>query len=549
MASDRLGQNLTAQNNALHDAIIEICRQMRGLGHNALHGNNAGLAMVAQTFLPDEVPSVELNGSDSAPVGDTQPAQVQDDDSNWWDQASLPSPHSSSPRQGHYNPWSAFVPSEDQNPRVAPSTSINLEPSSASEDHSPQVVPSASIEPFASVPSEGPSPQEVLFTPGSSIPRTPNTAIRRKPVGQTPHSPGGVSSPAIRRRRWLRNLGLDAEGALQRALMQGRINEAMEMISSGTEDAPSSAGLLALHLASLFGDVEVVNQLVQRGTPLSKYCKIESVESRTSIQVPALHLAVIGQQVGTVKALLNEGVHPLAADSLGRAAPAYTIYPPWSEKHDLRNPEGIIEAFVSCGWDINSALTGNEENLSLLHHCFLVRHLEEAVRHAAVRCLIDHGASVLQRGPHGLIPLHLAAICHDLPKIVNTLLKQSRDKQVRAQDSRGWTALFMAVHVCEPSVGYSYCWCHHPESRMERLTYPHQSPLHFFRPKSDRTLEQPATIPGMRNKDHISQGTVRALMEKGSDPIHRSHQGYIAFFFARPADRPFLPSNLQPAQY
>jgi len=174
------------------------------------------------------------------------------------------------------------------------------------------------------------------------------------------------------------------------------------------EDLP----LTALHFAIIGGDVATVKLLIEKGS---------DVNSKTPGGITPLHLAAVSGNADVARLLLKRGADVNARDNVGRIPLHYA------------SNASVAKMLIEAGADINAR---DKEGLTPLHYaahkCFGAREPLLDV----VKTLLEYGADVNAKTTFGVTPLHVAAYYGEV-EIVKMLIKRGADINARTSIDRG----------------------------------------------------------------------------------------------------------------
>jgi ankyrin repeat protein len=261
------------------------------------------------------------------------------------------------------------------------------------------------------------------------------------------------------------------------------------------EDLP----LTALHFAIIGGDVATVKLLIEKGS---------DVNSKTPGGITPLHLAAVSGNADVARLLLKRGADVNARDNVGRIPLHYA------------SNASVAKMLIEAGADINAR---DKEGLTPLHYaahkCFGAREPLLDV----VKTLLEYGADVNAKTTFGVTPLHVAAYYGEV-EIVKMLIKRGADINARTSIDRGaCTPLHYTVKEEDPLFGGYGSWNGLVEEPARRecitLLAKHgadvnardafgNTPLHYL------------LMLSTCNAD-----TVKLLLENGADPTIRNDRG------------------------
>ncbi|KAI5364677.1 Putative ankyrin repeat-containing domain superfamily [Septoria linicola] len=176
------------------------------------------------------------------------------------------------------------------------------------------------------------------------------------------------------RERWLNDLMLEPttgpgmSSSLKKALILGDKRTVKSMIATNTW-----LGAPALHLAALFGDVEMAKALVAQGVHVNSICNARSEKPGKLVHgVTPLHLAVAAHQKPMIRYLCSIG-GSLSAPALGRGTRS-SAPPLWLiSKRSLnmagdeaKDIVGVVRLLKQLGWDSDAQLNDDGDDMRSL---------------------------------------------------------------------------------------------------------------------------------------------------------------------------------------
>lgn len=178
-------------------------------------------------------------------------------------------------------------------------------------------------------------------------------------------------------------------------------NADMEKESSG-----AMAGFTALCFAAYYGHLDIVNRLLARDARVNVQCTLNGVEGYTP-----LLLAGVSQQLPIVKTLLESGANPQAVLNDQTSLVHIAV---------LSANSKLLEIAINAGAPMVTYQPGYYRSLNLCAKSAL--HIAAQVgKEAAMHMLINHGASLDQQDMDYATPLQIAA-CHGHISIVQICL-------------------------------------------------------------------------------------------------------------------------------
>ena len=341
------------------------------------------------------------------------------------------------------------MPSKPPPPVPRPSAPVVVLPSSSVSEYYSQPLPVPA--PLIATRSEPSFARSPSLPPYSLEPATHPTFSGQSLVPQASRS---SSSPkTLTRAKLLEELDLKVSDEVQRAIVNSDPKKAIELAAAkGKRFGSSISGsrLNAIHVAALFGELEVVQVLIGSSN-INEMCKIPYSLGRTAT---ALHFAVAGRHEAVIRLLVAHGANlqstrwkAKTGDSFEYSPPALLCLKSWL---DLTNPSdsreiiSTLQCLLSLGWKINGPV--DSVSRTMLH---LAARLPQDryvnFRRTIVSFLLEVGANPLSHSLVNCIPLHFAARWNQTPETVQMLLNHKRLDQIDAVDKYGNTVLHDAT--------------------------------------------------------------------------------------------------------
>ena len=303
-----------------------------------------------------------------------------------------------------------------------------------------------------------------------------------------PSMPGGERVPEVQRSQWLDSLQLTPIGPIQTALAEGDADEAMRLINSGIPDVTDPPKPTALHIAVLFGNHEVVKELLQRGWGCSAWCEARLEVDTEKVQ--ALHLAIAARHDEVIRVLVEAGARFDQRSSL-QNHPAVFLLRPTRLRPVEKSPDEILSTLKtlhSLKFDLNSRLCGRRH--TLLHLAFSIPECQSELRREVITFLLDKKADVLRKNRDGFRPIHSCLYMNGSRDDVSLLLGRKPRQQIKAITCHGNTALHIAVSFRDtnktPASLVLMRVLLDAGSNVRMATFFKMSPLKYMQEKGDR---------------------------------------------------------------
>ncbi|PPJ51113.1 hypothetical protein CBER1_07908 [Cercospora berteroae] len=187
--------------------------------------------------------------------------------------------------------------------------------------------------------------------------------------GPPPPSPPQTSESELRQ-AWLNCLNLTStagstiSSSLQEALVHSDKQSASCLLA-----ADAQVGAPALHMAALFGDVELVKFLIARGAAVNEPCDASSEKSGRSVHgVTPMHLAVATQNEEMIRYLHHTGgkfTRPHLRHQRTTAPPLWLVSSRWLNMfgEDTAKVVSVLKLLKELGWDKGDKLNRKHENM------------------------------------------------------------------------------------------------------------------------------------------------------------------------------------------
>lgn len=276
----------------------------------------------------------------------------------------------------------------------------------------------------------------------------PPVSFSTSQVHLAPFPTGELTSTIAIRSRQLQALGLVTRNELQEALVAGNSQRALRLLNAYRPRSFGSA-LTPLHLAALFGELEIAQALVSC-CDVNASCKISGAYGG---KATALNFAIVARSTAMIRLLVANGAIITPKKVKTKTGSSFQYFPPapvalkwWLDLGGPAEPEECIEilrTFLSLGWDINNPI--DSLSRTMLHLAVRLPQEKAHIRAPMVNFLMQEGADVLARSTVRCIPLHFASRWNESPETVTRLLQTMELAQVTAKDDYGNTALHDAV--------------------------------------------------------------------------------------------------------
>lgn len=198
-------------------------------------------------------------------------------------------------------------------------------------------------------------------------------AAKKPPMVKKPEPDRPVIDVMLRQ-SWLNNLMLTPTTAstMSSSLKKALILGDKQTVASVLAREPL-IGAPALHMAALFGDVEVAKLLVARGVPVNGICDAQSEKFGQLVHgVTPMHLAIGAQHGDMVRYLHSVGGTFFASDA-GRgkrssAPPLWLISKRWLNMvgDDPKRIVSILRTMKKLGWNTNASLNEGGDTMRSL---------------------------------------------------------------------------------------------------------------------------------------------------------------------------------------
>jgi ankyrin repeat protein len=210
------------------------------------------------------------------------------------------------------------------------------------------------------------------------------------------------------RRRWLEEFQLDqVNEAFRDAIIDSDERKVKDLIAAGNMPERS------LHLAALFGEIEIARMLIESGRGVDEVCKIAKLrqdvklrrrQSRAgsyNIWVTPMHLAIGAQQQEMIRLLAQSGAKLGISPTSKREDPERraTAPPRWLLSKEVlrlieyREAQDVIQTVVSLTdvqWNINDRL--DHEGRTILDFAHKLEDKRSGFKSAVISGLQDLGA-------------------------------------------------------------------------------------------------------------------------------------------------------------
>lgn len=238
--------------------------------------------------------------------------------------------------------------------------------------------------------------------------------------GSNPTAPASPAERSI----WLRKLDLQSKvkGELLQLIFDGQVEDALSLLRSGAASQKDvrgrelktlPTGLTALHLAALYGDEELIDELLQHNADPNVTCYATissySVASLFWMDARPLIFAIGAKHVQVVEKLLNAGAPLTINDAWPVCSGEW-----WqvTGRLDWNAIGAILRLLTQHGLALNKSAT--KIKWTILHYCVSLEPrtwlgIEEWLRgrFELVDYLLTNGANPLQRDTFGRMPVEL----------------------------------------------------------------------------------------------------------------------------------------------
>jgi ankyrin repeat protein len=187
------------------------------------------------------------------------------------------------------------------------------------------------------------------------------------------------------------------------------------LINGASIQARTKLGRTPLHIASAWGNVEVVEALIARGADINA-----RDIARMKLGCTPLHIASAWGNVEVVEALIARGADINARDNVGESP----LFPACA-----RGRVRVVEALFTNGADIDAT---KDDGLTALHYVCSLGNVE------VVNMLLAKGAKVEATAANGLTPLHYSCNQGHV-EVVEALL--AKGANIGAMTVKGWTPM------------------------------------------------------------------------------------------------------------
>ncbi|KAK5113030.1 hypothetical protein LTR85_011052 [Meristemomyces frigidus] len=174
------------------------------------------------------------------------------------------------------------------------------------------------------------------------------------------------------RRKWLSELGLQGKNSVfEEAIVRGDAEQVAALLGQRKRTN------FALHLAALFGEVEIATLLIRHGSKVGETCKTVNGSSHCKFVRP-LNLAIGARQHAMIRFLDQqnakfglskpEGVTTRAMSEAHphSAAPRWLLSPRWLKLTKCDNPQEVntvVDTLLSLRWNIDAPLNGDGDTM------------------------------------------------------------------------------------------------------------------------------------------------------------------------------------------
>jgi ankyrin repeat protein len=225
------------------------------------------------------------------------------------------------------------------------------------------------------------------------------------------------------------DVAADGKSALVTAAFSGNTDVARLLLTSGADPNTAGAGYTALHSAALRGDVVLVKALIEKGAnpnaTLTKGSPVRRFGSQWALPTPfsggtPLVVAAVYLETEVMRALIEGGA-----------------------KADAMLPDGVSALQLAAGAPIDKeARPSDLKRFNVIDND--TPEIPRPADHveAAVRVLLDAGASVTHASDNGDTALHAAAGANQ-PMVIELLVQRGAD--VNAKNKNGQTPLSMTL--------------------------------------------------------------------------------------------------------
>lgn len=175
-----------------------------------------------------------------------------------------------------------------------------------------------------------------------------------------PQQPTGRVIDKATRISWLRDLNLHmnytstdptSASRLQNAIINSDLNSVREALSTN----PVLHSSPCLHLAALFGDLDIVRALLDYGVRPNVNCSGRSFRQGDLHGITPMHLAIGAQHDSVIRLLRRRGASFSAFNSKIAAPPKWLVSERWLKMLDRaatgQSTVGILRTLKELGWD------------------------------------------------------------------------------------------------------------------------------------------------------------------------------------------------------